>query len=459
MDGVFRRGKKGLFTARLQVPTQFQSIVGKTEVWQATGTANYDEAVEARIIFKRQKLAEWNAMLVGKEPVSAKSRYRIAAELAVSRGEEYRTADQIASGDIEGILRRFEGLQESGDGPESAAAQVMIGGIEMPTMTLKEVAESMPGLYPEDYDGKTLRGKSVWASRWTRPAGKFIEMLEIDRDFKSIERRQAVAFRDSLKDLVLEGGYKAESAIKEIDNLNNLWSRHFSALGVDTDDVPPSPWRNLSAPLNKLAEGDGQKSEIPPEYIQKILAPGTLAGMNDEERDLVYILIMLGPRQSEITDIPPYSIFVQAEVPYITIKKETGEFARNIKNKASKRDIPLFGLALEAFQRHPEGFPRYRGKGTFSAAANAFLHENDLLPPDVTIGGSRHSFETRMEDANIANKKMAAMMGHSVKRAIGREVYGDALTLEQKLEIYIRLNPVQSMALPSPATALPSPVV
>ncbi len=48
-DGLFSRGKKGLYTARLQVPAQFIKVVGKKDVWQATGTANYDDAVEFRI--------------------------------------------------------------------------------------------------------------------------------------------------------------------------------------------------------------------------------------------------------------------------------------------------------------------------------------------------------------------------------------------------------------------------
>ena len=80
VDGVFKRGKKGLYTARLQVPTQFQNIVKTKEVWQATGTSNYEEAVEFRITWKRRKMAEWNALLAGRQPNQAKSRFKLAAE-------------------------------------------------------------------------------------------------------------------------------------------------------------------------------------------------------------------------------------------------------------------------------------------------------------------------------------------------------------------------------------------
>lgn len=401
MDGLFQRGKKGKYTARLQVPTQFQKLVGRKEVWQATGTSNYDDAVEFRVRWKRQMHAQWNALLAGKQNVSAKSRYQLAAELAASRGEIYRTAEEIADMGVEEILGRIERLRANGDQPGSIAAQAILGGVELPKMTLKEVAESMPERYPEDWKDKSPKGKRVWERRWLRPAEKFIDLIGRDPEISSIERRSAVAFRDALKDRVMEEDYKAESAIKELQNLNGLWKRHHEALGVDPEEVPPSHWRNLTSPLSKLAEGDGQKLEIPLENLQRIIAPRALAGMNEEARDIVYVLIETGARQSEITDLPPTSIHLDAEIPHIEIKKERGEFARNIKNRAAKRKIPLVGIALEAMCRHPHGFSRYRGKGTFSAAANAFLHENDLLPEEITMGGSRHSYETRMDVAGF----------------------------------------------------------
>lgn len=450
MDGVFKRGKKGLYTARLQVPTQFQGIVGRSEVWQATGTSNYDDAVEFRIVWKRQKMAEWNALLVGKQPGELRSRFKIAAELTLARGEDYHTAEDLSQMKLEEILGRVEQLQAMGDSPTGVAAQAILGGIEMPKMTLIEVATSMPERFPEDWRGKTPRGRKVWERRWLRPAEKFTELIGRDPEFTMIERRSAVAFRDALKDRVMDDEYKAESAMTELQNLNGLWKRHHEALGIDSEEVPPSPWRNLASPLYKLAEGDGQKLEIPMANLQRIIAPGALAGMNDEESDITYVLIETGGRQSEITDLPPGSIHLDHEIPHIEIKRETGEYARDIKNKSSRRKIPLVGVALEAMRRHPEGFARYRGTGTYSAAVNSFLHENGLLPEEITMGGSRHSYESRMRDAGYDNEDRGAMMGHSIKRIRGREVYGDPLTLAEKLVIAESIKLTPTPALPAP---------
>lgn len=72
-------------------------------------------------------------------------------------------------------------------------------------------------------------------------------------------------------------------------------------------------------------------------------------------------------------DLSPSSICLDDLIPHIKIRRETGIMPREIKNKPSVRDIPLVGVALEAMRHLHHGFDRYRGKGTYSAAANAFI--------------------------------------------------------------------------------------
>lgn len=47
---------------------------------------------------------------------------------------------------------------------------------------------------------------------------------------------------------------------------------------------------------------------------------------------------------------------------------------------------------------------RYRGKAGFYAIANEFFWDNKLLPtPEHTLGGLRHSYESRMRRLIINN--------------------------------------------------------
>ena len=94
------------------------------------------------------------------------------------------------------------------------------------------------------------------------------------------------------------------------------------------------------------------------------------------------------------------------------------------------------GVALAAARRQPNGFPRYRYKRSYSALINGYLRGHDLMPsPKHTAGGTRHTWESRLKAAGIASDDRGEMMGHSVASARNRELYGDEMPLERKLEL------------------------
>ncbi len=417
----------------MRVPKRYAYIEEKKEVHRSLFTGDQNEAQARLPLVKKKILAELDARLVGRSPEKS-SHYEAIAELSTSRSFSYRTADELVASGAETIMDRMISLISHNDTPTSEAATSLLGGVERQKLTITEVAASMETRFPEDVVNKAHRAKKSWCAQWTRPASKVVELLGHDPIFQEILRQDAVALRDALKDRVLEGDMKGRSAQKELRLLNTLWDRFHDSIGVDEREMPHSPFYNLGKGFAKLDDEDSRKLEVPTEIIsQKMIAPDALHFMNDELRDITLVIVETGARQSEITDLPPHSIFLNASIPHIWIRKETGEWAREIKNKPSKRKIPLVGVALEAFLRHPEGFPRYRYKGTYSAAANKALHAHKILPDDITVVGLRHSFETRMINAGIPNDERAALMGHSIKKARGREEYGDKMPLEKKV--------------------------
>ncbi|MBW6419351.1 DUF6538 domain-containing protein [Celeribacter sp. PS-C1] len=431
--------RNGIWHLRMRVPARYKAIETKNEIHRTLGTGDLDGAIARMGAVKQKILAELDAKLAGRNPGSA-NHFEAMAELATSRNFSYWTADEIQAAGADAIMDRVLHLISNKDTHVSAAATALLGGVERPSLTISEVAEKMHEWYPEKIKNKAAKAKKTWKAQWTRPASKVVSLLGYDPVFHEISRSEAVALRDALKDRVIDEDMLGKSAQKELRLLNTLWERFHDHLGVDEREMPPSPFYNLGKGFGALDDEDGRKLEVPVEIIMdKIVAPGALHFMNDELRDITYVLVETGARQSEITDIPPHSIFLDDPIPHIWIGKETGEWAREVKNKPSKRKIPLVGVALEAFRRHPEGFPRYRYKGTYSAAANKVLHENNILPENVTIGGLRHAFETRMGNIDLPNDKCAEMMGHSVKKARGREQYGDDMPLEKKLAIHEKI--------------------
>ncbi|MDD9706764.1 hypothetical protein PVW53_05670 [Seohaeicola sp. SP36] len=466
--------RKGTYHLRMRIPARYAAIWAAddkppTEIHRSLKTGDEREAKSRAAVVERMILAELDEKLSAAEiraeltaapgkSVTKMSHYQAIAAMTAARGFTYRTAQELATADDKSaeIVSRIKSLKDAGDAPTSLEAAALIGGYERPKETLMSAAEGMAERFPLEVRDKNEKQQKVWKARWTRPASKVKELLGGDPILSEITRADAVSLRDALQDRVLEGDMKGESAQKELQNLNLLWNKYHKSQGYDVIDIPPSPFRTLGDGMARLDE-DGQKLEVPHDVLLKLIQPGALNGTNDEVRDIILVLIETGGRQSEITDIPPHAIHLDAPIPHLDIKREKGSFAREIKNAASKRLIPLTGVALEAMRRHPEGFPRYRGKGTFSAAANAFLRENDILPEGITIGGLRHSFDKRLDKANVKNEHVAQLMGHSRKKIRGREVYGDSLTLEERLHYHRLIELKPQRALSSPALfALPS---
>jgi hypothetical protein len=168
------------------------------------------------------------------------------------------------------------------------------------------------------------------------------------------------------------------------------------------------------------------------------LALGALDDLNDEAADITIIEAETGCRQSEIYNVPPEDIYLDHPIPHFLIRNVEpddlgGTEGREIKNKHSKREVVLVGIGLAAMRRHPSGFPRYRGTVGPSALVNNYFRSHGLFPSsEHTIGGLRHSLESRMKVLGLHPDDRGDMMGHSVQSARKRELYGDAMPLEVK---------------------------
>jgi integrase len=146
-------------------------------------------------------------------------------------------------------------------------------------------------------------------------------------------------------------------------------------------------------------------------------------------------MINTGYRPSEAAGLKPEHIRLDHAVPHISIEP----VERELKNKQSKREIPLVGISLEAFRACPEGFGRYRGSSaSLSATVNKYLASNRLLESDKHVMYSlRHAFEDRMIAAKVDERIRADLFGHK----LGRPRYGEGASLEHKREV------IQSFAL------------
>jgi integrase len=163
--------------------------------------------------------------------------------------------------------------------------------------------------------------------------------------------------------------------------------------------------------------------------------------LNDEARDVVYVIMETGARPSEIINLSKHRIMLDGIIPHIRIKAE----GRLLKTEHSERDVPLVGMALDAMRRHPDGFPRYFDKGSnLSATLMKHFKKHKLLPSEKhTVYSFRHSFKDRLKAVEAPEELIDEMMGHT----IDKPKYGDGYGLKLKLKY------LQAIALTPPLLA------
>ena len=351
------------------------------------------------------------------------AKYDAMVKLAAARGVRYRPEKELMSRGLDEVLRRIEAL-EPNEAKDPVISGAVLGVAKRPTIKLSEINEMV-----FDLEKTKLVGKSEdQVRRYKNPKLKaFKNLVGIlgDVDIASIERDDALEFRDWWQDKIVEEDLTANSANKDITNVSAALQ-----MVIDRKRLP------MENPFKGLRFEQGKTKARPPfsvSWITEMFTEARVAGPDAEARDIFLTLVNTGCRPAEVAGLLPEDIRLTDNIPHIKIRANA---SRQIKNSASERDLPLVGISLTAMRRHPDGFPRYAGKDRFSYAMNRYLRGNGLMETqDHTIYGLRHSFEDRLLKLKEPDRLCADLMGH----ATARERYGLGATLDHKLEVLIRL--------------------
>jgi integrase len=291
-------------------------------------------------------------------------------------------------------------------------------------------------------NGKRLAGKSADQLRKTqnpvkRAINRFCNAIG-DMDVLDINRDLAVEFYDYHDSLINlpEGSddkpLKPSSAKRDFQELRGIWNAVAKRSDVDTRD---NPFAGLV-----FHEGASDRKPYSVEWIKsKWLQPGAFDGLNDQAFAILMVLVETGARMSEICSLRPEDIQLDSNVPHLLIQPfDDGENKRQLKNKASRRPVPLTGIALEIMHRHRNGFPRYfDNAGTFSAATSKFIRENDLREEGRVLHSLRHTYIDRLRNGKVPEDLRKAIVGHAADGAHGG--YGNGFDLDARQEAMAKI--------------------
>ncbi|MBB3234385.1 DUF6538 domain-containing protein [Phyllobacterium endophyticum] len=376
----------------------------------------------------------WASLLSGSNAAIAQRLYSAAVKRAQAYGFSYKpVADLARDASRADIVDRFELINER---TQPAVETALLGGVSRPNAKVSEAFKTyLEQIVPDEHMGKSAFQKYQWKKVKQRAVNNFVELIG-DKAMTEITRDDARELYDHwMKRIAPKSGratHSPSSGNRDVGNMRVLYKAYFEYMG---DHERKNPFDGLSF-------SEKRKKTRPPfplEWItDTILKPGSLSTMNSEGRGVVLALIETGARPSELCNLTPDAICLEAAIPHLKIKpREDPDDPREVKTDSSIREVPLVGVALEVFKQHPNGFPRYRNKENhMSKALNKYFNARALFPsPDHKIYSFRHSFEDRMKDANLHDDLRRLLMGH----AIDRPTYGSGGSLEWKRDEMLKI--------------------
>ena len=397
---------------------RFAAVESRAEVWVSLKTDSKDLATKKAPAVWEALVAGWEAQLAGRSD-DAVERFEAARGIAAGHGVKYLPMRDVKDLPVEELVARVKLLKSRDD---ADSAQAILGLVETPGLTVSEAFATYLELTPDRVRGKSDDQKRRWIAPRKKAIRNFIEVVG-DIPMSQVTRNAMLDFRSWWMERIGEENLAPTSANKDIIHLSDVLKtvNELKGLGLDL------PLYGL-----RLKEGDTKNERFPfsDHWIKnRLMAPDALIGLNDEARAILLGMINTGYRPSEAIGLTDDRIRLDDEVPHISIAPTAD---RQIKNRTSRREIPLAGVSLEVFRDFPNGFSRYRSKpATLSATVNKFLRENGLMESDQHVMYSlRHSFEDRMLRAGIDERVRRELMGHS----LGRQKYGQAGGLEFKAD-------------------------
>lgn len=430
-----QRGYRWYYVRR--VPSRYRIIDNRRRVKVALLTDSLTIARERRDALMDADEHFWETSLAKHTGTTHQEspemcRYRSARRRARAMGFEFKPMAKLAAFEpVDGLIERINTL----DKPDvtELETQAVLGTIGPPKDTIRDAFK----LYCDKLSvGETSRKSPEQIVRWkatkARAVDHFVALCG-NLNMDEITRKHGRDFYDWWGERLRPGNaegrtYRPNSANRELGNLRQLFREYWTYQG---DEDRENPFR-------KLRFKDTPAEPTPPfpdNWVRsKVIQPDALEGINKEVQLIAYALIETGCRPSEIANLRPENIVLDAEVPHIRIRP-TAE--RELKSVASRRDIPLVGVSLEAMKRAPNGFPRYRDRGnSLSAALLKSFNNRGLMPTDKhCIYSFRHAFETRMLEAGLDYGLRCTLMGHKNNRP----QYGDGGSLAYRRKELLKI--------------------
>lgn len=279
------RGKTYYFCMR--VPKEFADVEPLREINRTLKTRDRLEA-EARCANVRLALfTEWRARRAGRV-ADTRATFDASIDLLKGWGMTFSPMDDLIAGPVENLLSRIEAVANVD--PLPAAVPAALGAIELPDVTLREMAERMPILKANEIRAKNARQHREWCGNFKRGARDFTAQIG-KRTILTISEQDATDYTAHWKTLSESGKVTTNYANKQIRYVRQMIDTH-----LDDIRMPDSKRINVfeKKRVKKLAydpeDDERKKLPLPETWIRnRLIKDRVLEALEQEASDIAII--------------------------------------------------------------------------------------------------------------------------------------------------------------------------
>ncbi|PCI86686.1 MAG: hypothetical protein COB24_09155 [Hyphomicrobiales bacterium] len=353
---------------------------------------------------------------------------------------EYKHIDDLNTDNrIDVLIDRINLLDKNKNYESEISYKAILGRADKPNPKISEVLDIyLDKLILPKLGKKSHRQQQHVINPKKRVVKYFIDLVT-DKPIYDITRNDAQRFFEWLQLRInspLKDKITANTGNRYLTEIRGILKDYYTYQG---DDDILDPFRKMKFKEKNKSKRDSFSTE----YITDLLkSPDKLATLDIAARVVIYAMINTGLRPSEICNILPETIFLDAPVPYLAIIEQED---RELKSDAAVREIPLIGVSLHAFRFIKKGaIKKFKDRSdTFSASANKFFVTNKLFPKHegevkkkYTIYSFRHSFKKRMIEAGVDVEIRDVSMGHK----INKPDYSDYGSIEFRMKLIKKID-------------------
>lgn len=262
----------------MRVPIEFADVEPLKEINRSLRTRDPIEAQALAANARHALFQDWQARRA-QRVADHRMLFDMSTELLNGWGMTFCAIDELVAGPLDELLKRIDAIANLD--PNSAAVPAVLGTVELPDVSLDEMALRMPELKEAEIRAKNARQRREWCGNFKRAARDFKSEIG-ERTVLKITDQDAVDYEAFWAKRATSGEVTSNYANKQIRYVRQMIDTHHSDIRLPKKkrDNPFSGMRVEKIAYDEV-DNERKRMALPNPWIKKrLLDEKVLEGLN-----------------------------------------------------------------------------------------------------------------------------------------------------------------------------------